>query len=332
MLPLLLLLSCATPTEAPIGPRGVVLYVDSDHMLIQHDEVQGRLIPGTMLYPLAKGASGVEAGDTVALTLTEAGTPPTVLETGTRPLPERTLKGPHRLTGVVVRVDGERVTIDHDAIPGTMGGMVMTFLMRPEQLETISPGDKIEGVLVGSDFGFRLVQIEKTGTGSAVLRQDIAPLEIGEPFPRTEVTLPDGNTLVVGVGQDKPTALTFLYTTCPDPNFCPALAARLQALQPKISGKARIVAITIDPEIDQPHVLRRYANLVAAEPETWVFGRLEPEWLQRAALLSGIAVTMRSGRISHNMRLLLLDDQGTVVARYEDNEWPLAEVVEHLVP
>jgi protein SCO1/2 len=331
--PLLVLLACSpsVTTPAPNEPKGVVLYVDDALLLVQHDEVQGRLAPGTAMYRLPPLSEGVDVGDTVVITASAPGFAATISETGRGDLPASTSSGPHPLTGVVVRVDDERVTIDHDAIPGVMASMVMTFVMLPEQLESISPGDKVSGTLVGSDFGFRLVRIDKTGTGSAALREDVKPLEVGESFPRIEVALPDGDPIVLGVGQDKPTALTFLYTTCPDPAFCPALAARLQALQPRIAGKARIVAITIDPEVDQPHVLRRYANTVAADPDTWVFGRLEPEWLQRAALLSGIAVTQRSGRISHNVRVLLLDKTGTVLARYDDADWPMGEVVDHLL-
>ena len=90
------------------------------------------------------------------------------------------------------------------------------------------------------------------------------------------------------------------------------------------------MALTIDPEHDVVPVLKRYAELVAADPDIWRFGRLEPAQLQRAALLSGMSVTVQDGKIVHLLRLLVLDEEGRLVAHYKDNEWDQGDVLTHL--
>jgi len=308
------------------------LHHSATTLVVQHDETHHRVVPGVGLYhvPEPSRAAGLQPGATVAIDI-DGFTLVRSVQTGSAPLPAATTVGGHPLTGTVVRVDPPSITVDHDPIPGVMGAMVMPFRVLPHQAEALGPGDRIRGTLIGSDFGYQLVDPTKIGDGDAALREDIAPLQLGEPLPTTRIPLSDQRSWTVGVDQERPTALTFLYTTCPDPNFCPALAARLQALQPRIAGKARIVAVTIDPEVDSPAVLNRYGRLLDADPDTWVFGRLDPEWLQRLALLSGMAVTERSGRITHNVRLLIFDAEGRLVERYDDNAWPLDRVVSQLL-
>jgi protein SCO1/2 len=230
----------------------------------------------------------------------------------------------------VVRIDGARITVDHEAVPGMMMAMVMPFDVLPSEARQLKPSDRVRGTLLDTGYGFRLVEVARTGTGEAALRKGVDALTHGERFPGVQVPIEDGRTVVVGEGQDKPTALTFLYTTCPDPNFCPAVSMRMAALQEAVGTDARILAITIDPRIDSVAVLQRYGRGVGADPEIWSFGRLEPVHLQRVAMLSGMSVTERGGKIEHLLRLLILDEDGRLVERYDDNAWPLDRVVRQL--
>lgn len=338
---LTLFLGCGAPEPAPpVEPApktapvpaltGQVLYASQTHLVVNHTETVDRVTPGAAVYavPIPDLTEGLAAGDQIALKTREKKgvlQVKQVRKTGAADLPPASGKA-SPITGTVVNTEAGRITLDHEPVEGVMGAMVMSFLTDQGTVEAVSPGDVVQGTIVSSPTGFVLVDAAVAGTGNAALREDIAPLRTGEVFPRTEVPVEDGSTIIVGEGQPQRTALTFLYTTCPDPAFCPALAARLQALQHELAGEARIVAITIDPEVDQLHVLERYAKGVSANPATWRFGRLEPEWLQRVALLSGMAVTIENGRIAHLMRMLILDRDGTVIERYDDNDWPLERV------
>jgi len=71
--------------------------------------------------------------------------------------------------------------------------------------------------------------------------------------------------------EDGPVVLQFIFTTCPA--VCPMLSRLLasagEELGPELEGVRR-VSITIDPEHDTPERLRRYAELLEADPD-WTF-------------------------------------------------------------
>ena len=317
------LLGCATPV--PPTSHGQVIYVDTDWLLVQHDDTRGRVVPGVEHYPRADlHAADLRPGNQVDLWL---GAPPQrAMVTGGDPIDVSV----HALTGVVVRVDSTVVTVDHGPIAGVMGAMVMNMQTARSTAESLSPGDHIEAGLVGSDFGWQLVNVTRTGTSDPTLRDEIRPLETGERLPQLTVPVTTG-TLTLG-GEGPPTALAFVYTTCPDPDYCPATVTRLHQLVRATTSPARVVTITIDPDHDTIAVLDAYAKQVGAPPERWSWGRLEPVALQQLAMHSGLAVSIESGRISHDLRLLVLDESGTLVARYDDNEWDVAEVANLLNP
>lgn len=329
-----LLVACGTDAPEPTTD-GTLLHVDEHGLIVQHDDVVDRVVPGTEWYARSDDldVTGLEPGDHVDLWLEGAeGTRSAmrVRETGTDQLPERFRPEGWPLQGTVVRRDGSRVTVDHEAIDGLMDAMVMPFSAPAPVAAALEPGDVVRAKVVATDHGFWLVDIDETGHVDATLSAEVEPLEIGGVLPRTQLPAARGEAVVIGEGQPVPSVITFLYTTCPDPAFCPALVARLQPLQAAIEGEARIVAVTIDPEHDTEQVLRSYAEQVAADPETWRFARPSPAHLHRLALLAGLTVSVRSGRITHGLRLLVLDDQGRLVERYDDNAWPLERVVTQL--
>jgi len=308
--------------------------VGEDSVLVHHATTRDRTVPGLEHYPMTTTDPGLEVGSHVNLWVDRDasgwGTIRRLEVTGRDPLSEDYDPRGHALQGTVVRVDGARITVDHEAVPGVMMAMVMPFDVLPAEAESLRPSDRIRGTLLDTEHGFRLVAVAKTGTGDAALRDGVEALEHGELLPATQIAVEDGRTLTVGAGQERPTALTFLYTTCPDPNFCPAVATRMGALQEAVGDAARIVAVTIDPRIDTFPILQRYGRGVGADPEIWSFGRLEPVQLQRLAMLSGLSVTERGGKIEHLVRLLILDGEGRLIERYDDNTWPLDRVVEQL--
>ena len=127
---LLLYFVLACFTAAPPDTQGRLIYVDDEVVVIQHDDLRGRIAPGTDHYAPAAtlDTSSVTPGMAVvgwwgedaqgvigrlepdASAAADASSPPV----------------PSALTGVVIRRASSRVTVDHEAIPGVMGAMVMT--------------------------------------------------------------------------------------------------------------------------------------------------------------------------------------------------------------
>lgn len=239
--------------------------------------------------------------------------------------------------GVVVEVTTPtEVLLDHKAIDGFMGAMVMPFRLRNAAVapEDLRPGDQVVGRLsVKPGQGGPVIEkLRRTGRGPAPEQTTggIAPIKPGQLMPRTEVPVTGGGSWVIGEGQSKPTAVAFLYTTCPLPEYCPMVVTRLQGLQKAVGDRAQILAVTIDPEADSIDVLSRYADTVGANGETWRFGRLDKAALDDLTARAALSRMKEGGEIQHALRLLVLDAKGRLVERYDDNRWPEARVVTQL--
>jgi protein SCO1/2 len=231
------------------------------------------------------------------------------------------------IQGTVIEVGEERVVLDHDEIKGVMPAMVMELAVGSGELGQLRPGDRVEATLKMGDGPSRLEGVRVVG------RKDLpappekrweASLLMGEVLEPVTVETKQGQ-VVVGAGQGQVTVLTFLFTRCPVPEFCPLLATKLSELQRKIAP-ARIVAVTLDPEHDTPELLAEYGARFGADPAVWTLGRLPRE--QLTALLARVDVDARveAGTLTHNLRLMVLDAQGRLVHRESDNQWEVEAI------
>lgn len=240
----------------------------------------------------------------------------------------------HAVHGTVVEVrPPDRVVIAHDAIPGFMDAMTMPFAVQaPATLEGVRPGDEVTGDLVVE--GSRSALVALAVVSRAEQPPALAPGEsvpVGALFPATEVQLAQGSSVTLGVGQEGTWAVTFFYTRCPLPEFCPLVMTRMVALQAALPDHARILAITLDPANDTRGTLKDFAAEHGAVPGRFDLGRVPHEVLYGLAEKAGLK-TAGGGKLEivHDLVLLILDRQGRLVARYTDMSWDQAEVVERL--
>lgn len=239
----------------------------------------------------------------------------------------------HIVEGTVVEVTAaDEVVLDHDAIKSLgMGRMTMPFHVEdPALLKNLHPGQRVIARMEVGESGGYLTKIRVTGTRAVPKKLETgpAPLRTGQVLPTTAVTVEDGTSIVLGAGQDRPTVLTFLYTTCPMPEFCPATVARFQALQAAIDPSIRLVAVTIDPDTDTLPVLAAFAKESSANPEIWRFGRVAD--LPTLAMYGGLTVTEEGEEIAHGIRILTLDREGRLVKRFDDLKWSIDDVLTDL--
>ena len=233
----------------------------------------------------------------------------------------------YTIDGVVVDVTAaDEVVLDHEDVPGLMGPMTMPFhVRRPELLVGLTPGDKVRTTFEIGQKGGYLTAIEVTGHGPAPekLTGPDGPLRPGAQLASHALTLEDGSRSTVGAGQGVPTALTYIYTRCPLPEFCPATVAKFQALQAAVSPPVRLVAVTIDPSHDTPAVLADYARNSSADPARWRFGVADE--MASLALAAALPVDADDGEILHGVRVLLLDADGRLLKRYDDHGFSIEE-------
>lgn len=243
----------------------------------------------------------------------------------------------YTVEGTVIEVmeDG-RLMVEHETIDGFMDAMTMPFSVSdPEVIRGVKSGDRIVAQLVVGDGKARLTSLRVTLTTSVVydptVQGQVAPIRPGEPFPSVQIGLSDASRMTLGVGQTTPVALTFIYTTCPMPEFCPAIVARLRTLQPLLEGtEARIVAVTLDPETDTLEVLNDYGLINKANPKRWSFARTDADTLKTLITLAGMRMSRIEGQVVHSKRLLVLSKEGTLLERYDDANWPIERVARQL--
>jgi protein SCO1/2 len=115
--------------------------------------------------------------------------------------------------------------------------------------------------------------------------------------------------------EGKVVLVSFVYTTCT--GICPgttqAMARAKHALEEaKLWGDSvQFVSITLDPERDDPEVLRRYAKLFRADDPAWHFLAGPPEEVRSAIAAWGMWVkALPSGALDHPSRIFLLDARG----------------------
>lgn len=236
------------------------------------------------------------------------------------------------VTGEVVEVrSATEVVVAHDDIEGFMDAMTMPFTVSdPELLEGVDPGDRVAGTLVVARSGTVLQDLRVTEEAPPVEEPpDLEPGEAvpeGAIFPSTPVVLAEGSPVTIGQGQQGRWAVTFIYTRCPIPEYCPLVVSRFQALQEVLPEGARLLAVTLDPDHDSRGVLRDFGEQSGAEPGKWDLGRVPKEVLFGLAEKAGLKVHGRGLGITHDLVMLVLDEEGRLVKRYTDMKWDLAEV------
>lgn len=137
---------------------------------------------------------------------------------------------------------------------------------------------------------------------------------------------------------DRPMALTFIFTRCPNPNMCPLIASRVSMLQSDLrkaglADKVRIGMMTYDVTYDTPERLKAYAgerNLDLADGSVVM---LRPHPDDFASLMSELQISAgyaADGTINHFIELILIDRKGRFVRDYTGEIWKNAEVAADL--
>ena len=243
--------------------------------------------------------------------------------------------------GVVRSVDPTAgvVRIAHEDIPGFMGAMTMDFTPRDRSnLAELAAGDEVEGPLEvaregGAVKDYDLLRLEVTnptprvlkvdpGTGKAALVPRPPVLIPGEPVPDFAVTTQEGKPLRLSDLRGKVVVLTFIYTRCPLPDYCPAIDGKFRRLADRLSavkGRAegvRLLSVSFDPEHDTPEALRKHAELVGARPPLWTFAVASHEELRKVAERLGLVYGPMPNEIVHNLCTAVVAPDGTL-ARLE---------------
>jgi protein SCO1/2 len=248
----------------------------------------------------------------------------------------------YELRGQVLAVDAARseLTIKHEDIRGFMPAMTMPFKVRDATLlAERKPGELVRATLVLEDDGAFLSAIERTGE---------APLAEPPPAPRVDPIAPGseapdfsfidttGAQRKLADWRGRAVAVTFVYTRCPLPDFCPLMDKNFAAIQEAVTrdeqlrDRVRLLSVSFDPEYDTPAVLAGHAARAHANPAVWVFATGARDEVDRFASKFGVSIVRddpASREIVHNLRTAVIDPAGKVTTILTGNEWKPAELL-----
>jgi protein SCO1/2 len=237
-----------------------------------------------------------------------------------------------------------QLTVKHDDIPGFMPAMTMPYRVKdPAAMQDVQPGDKIVADLISvsgaKDYWLQSVRIvDQSGRQTAKPAVKHA-LKVGEPVPDIPMINQDGKQIHFGDFKGKAVLITFIYTRCPMPAFCPRLSSQFSRIHEDLAktpgdyGRAHLLTISFDPKYDTAPVLRKYGLAYldnhAEGFAQWDFASADPADMRKIADAFGLEYFEEDNQISHSMDIVLLTPEGAV-AKYWSTEWTTAELEEAL--
>ena len=240
--------------------------------------------------------------------------------------------------------DGRTIEVEHEDIRGFMPSMTMPFVTRNPK--------EISGLRIGDAISFRLSVTQNDSWIDQIrpisLQEVHLPVAMAAPEkPSNAPRLHDGDTMPVFrlIDQDgkrislesfrgHPFVLTFIFTRCPVPNFCPRMSknfAELQDAMKKATGplsQTRLLSISFDPAYDSPQVLKAYAEHAGADPGVWSLATGEKAEIADLTHAFSVYLQPEGGTISHGLATALIDGEGNVRKIWRGNEWKPEEVVQ----
>jgi len=252
------------------------------------------------------------------------------------------------LQGQILTVTADRMeaNIKHEEIKGFMAAMTMPYKVRePKEYDGLAPGDLITATLVVISNGAYLKDVRKTGSApldppppEAALPPASSGFELlkaGEAVPNITFTSQDGRAVRFDSFKGSAVVVTFTYTNCPLPTFCPLMDRHFATLQARLkeaknAAAVRLLSVSIDPVVDTPPVLKKHAQTLGADSRIWTFVTGDRDELDQWASRFGISVSraLNDPRdITHNLRTAIVDRQGSLVKTYIGNEWTPSAVL-----
>jgi protein SCO1/2 len=259
----------------------------------------------------------------------------------------------YTLQGQVLSIEApqKQLTIKHEDIKGLMPAMTMPYSVKDAHLlDGLAAGDLINATLVIVSNDAYLTTIRKVGQAPLEKPPAEAPmptasagfelLKPGEAVPNGSFLDQDGKKRSFGAFKGSRVVMTFIYTTCPLPTFCPLMDRHFVAIQKSLQedpalNDVHLVTVSFDPKTDTPPVLKKHARALKADLNRWTFLTGDRDDVDRFAARFGVSVARAQNDprdITHNLRTVIIDRDGKLVKVYMGNEWSPDQILADLKP
>ena len=258
-------------------------------------------------------------------------------------------------TGRIISVDlkAESASIDGDLIQGYMEPMVMVYKIKPASaLRQLQPGDSISGEIVvvdhdprdenaDSDYWLENVKVTKHALEPPANGPHAMHLPSpGEDVPDFSFTNQDGKKISLRQYRGKILLVTFIYTRCPFPDFCPRMSSNFADIYKQLGTNSALantdlLSISFDPEHDKPKVLRDYGFSVAHTHDPalfrrWAFAAAPAADLPKIADFFALTVKPEGGLITHNLSTAVIGPDGRIVNWYHGGDWQVSDLIKDI--
>jgi len=251
------------------------------------------------------------------------------------------------IRGKIVSITGADVMLDHEAVPGFMEAMTMSYKLKdPTIVSELHPGDRITATLLVSKDpdGFNNVLLDQIVV-TAQAKPDYKPSaqyhvpQPGDVVPDFKLVNQSNREIHLSQFQGRVLLVTFIYTRCPLADFCPRMSRNFAdvdkalATDPALYSKTHLLSISFDPAYDTPKVLRSYGQAYIGQSAKEAFAHWDfaaPHANDVAALTQFFNVGTTPGdnrTINHSLSTVLIGKDGKVAAWYHSNDWKPADVV-----
>jgi protein SCO1 len=247
----------------------------------------------------------------------------------------------YQLKGTVISVDRahQQIIVNHEAIPGFMSAMIMPYTVKEDgALDDLSAGDRITArvVVMPDDVWLDKILVLKRATSPQAAVEHHIP-QAGEKVPdftfinqyarRTHFDRYHGKTVL----------LTFIYTRCPFPNYCPRMTGNFaeinRALEANkvLGGRTHLLTLSFDPKHDTPRVLRAYAARYIGKDDPgfrrWEFASVPADELKAVSGFFGLSFWKQNGQLLHSMSTALVGPNGELFRWYPGNSWSPSQIL-----
>jgi protein SCO1 len=218
----------------------------------------------------------------------------------------------------------QRIVIQHEAISNYMGAMTMPFKVKTAGvLAGLQDGDEISFQLHVTETESWVDQIVKAGT-SAVPVKTPTNVELAtavaalpaHPLLYYKFTNELGQAVSLNDFRGQALAVTFFYTRCPLPDYCPRLSKNFQEASQKLESMAvaptnwHCLSISFDTEFDSPDMLKAYGESYQYDPNHWSFLTGPPDKIGELARACGMSYQRDGNTFNHDFRTLIIDAAG----------------------
>jgi protein SCO1/2 len=224
-----------------------------------------------------------------------------------------------------------------------MPAMVMPLHVKDRtQFESVARGDEITATLVvgGGNSWLEELRVVRKGADSRDVEIEMLPHE-GDAVPDFTLINQSGNKISLKQYRGKALLITFIYTRCPLPDYCPLMSSNFAELEkalqeePALYAKTHLLSVSFDSSYDTPAVLRSYGAAYTEKYadekfQHWEFVSGSAEEVKAITKFFGLQYEPKSDQIVHSLVTALVSPDGRIAKVYSFNDWKPGDVLKDL--